>query len=147
MEQAKKNKIRKLGYRVRKKFDQISRKEGGSDSLEGYCARASAILSKLLDENHIDHDLVYGDCHVYIECDGYIVDTTSTQFSEKLGRVTVRSKEKMPKKNWWWWRTSRRFDSVEHLQRWQIGLRWPKEQKVVKKDFKYCGIREKEYIS
>ena len=148
----KKKVIRRLAYRVRDIVQDIvdteyeeAMERGDSEyyncteSLGGMCARASALLSTLLTQAKIKHELAYGDGHVYIECDGYVIDVTATQFGEQYGMTLIRPQFEMQNKELHdtWWRTSKLFKNINHLIRWQKKNSWPEEQMVWAGDFEY----------
>jgi len=116
------------------------------DTLSGYCARASAMLSAELTKRGIGHRLVYSDWgHVHIDCHGYIMDVTATQFGN-LPKVMVRRRETLefickPKEiNTSWWKKSRTFKTMYQLRRWQNKERWPYEQTVNEYDLEYMKL-------
>lgn len=67
------------------------------------------MLSVLLTDNNIEHQLVYSSGYVFITCQNYIVDVTATQFRSDVGAVCMRPKESMQST---WWKVSKVFDSI-----------------------------------
>lgn len=137
-----KSKIRRLAYRVRESVEKIAEDEvdvrdsfNDPETLGGFCARASAMLSALLAANNIEHQLVYSSSgHVFITCQNYIVDVTATQFRSDVGAVCMRPKESMQST---WWKVSKVFDSISDLIIWQTDNNWPWQQSVQDSDLEY----------
>lgn len=123
-----KRKIRRLGYKVRKHFDRIIKEENGLPDHCGYCARSAAVLSDLLIKNGIRHKIAYSAGHVYLECRGYIVDTTATQFGSRAS-VSIRKINSDTMSLYYGiWDTSIRFRTRRHLRKWQKRRGWPSDQ-------------------
>ncbi len=60
--------------------------------LGGWCGHSSILLSHNLREAGLDAKLVSGSCHWFVECQGYLVDITASQFGR--GTICVRDFKK-----------------------------------------------------
>jgi len=112
-------------------------------SLSGYCARASAMLSVELSKRDISHKLIYSNWgHVHVQCCGYIMDVTATQFGN-FPKVMVRRRDTLefickPKDvSVKWWQKSKVFNTPDGLLNWQHREQWPYEQTVNPYDLEY----------
>ena len=141
------NQLRYYAYKVRRAVENMANGERDSNSvsvsdtrkhvLGGLCARASAMLSYEFDRVGIPHQLVYGSAHIYIECEGYVVDITATQFNFKDGRTLIRPLSKMRARSGGWWRSSIKFNTVSDVISWQKDDYWPEEQSIQDSDLEY----------
>lgn len=137
--------IRYRAYKVRAAVEQLATDEYNEHSegfncpstLSGFCARASAMLSWELDRVGISNKIVYSSGHLYIECEGYVVDVTATQFDSKFGRTLIRPQFYMAKWSGCWWRTTKKFNTVRRAMRWQEKNSWPIEQMIQDSDLEY----------
>jgi hypothetical protein len=119
--------VRRLAKKVRNAFEKIAEKENRCRRLSGYCARASFVLSNLMHSRGIEHNIVYGENHVYIKWKGYIVDVTATQFCPELDRIVITKPRRLrlacEKYNRKWafssWRDSKVFNEAHELYSWQ----------------------------
>jgi hypothetical protein len=132
-------------------------------SLRCYCAIASGLLSRVLWEKQIEHEIcmaTYSGSHVFIEVEDHILDVTATQFSEfsKTPILFMHMKEGEP----YWFYYGReteihRFPSVKELIEYQRRTCWPPEQRAFQKgdhrirlqpylEAEFQGRREKQKI-
>jgi len=143
--------IRYLVEKVRKAVEQLACDEDEllddnmncSKTLGGYCARASAMLSYELSKRGIPYKIIHSDWgHIHIQCHGYILDATATQFGN-LPKVMMRKVGALeficvPREvDMKWWQKSNIFKTVEALSNWQCRKDWPLEQSVNYDDLEY----------
>jgi len=101
--------LRSIAWKVRRRCEKYVNKESTyfDSDLSMMCAIASHIIHELLNKKGIDSQLIYGEyivgpgihekCqtftygegHCWVECHGYIVDVTATQF-DAVPKVIVR---------------------------------------------------------
>jgi len=145
------NKLKYLANKTRKAVEKLSRDECGWATLGGYCARSSAMLSDILLALKIPHKLIYSDWgHVYIECEGYVIDATCTQFGSWFPKVMIRSRHTLDfiaKDKINNWRVSKTFANAKELRGWQLKERWPHRQTINLNDLSYlkgvCTVKQK----
>jgi hypothetical protein len=137
--------IRKIAREVRlwaEKIQQNDPEDIYPKDLCGLCAIATAKLHMQLKKNKIKSTIVYGDHHVFLVVDDFVVDVTATQFPNTLRgfgffrapkilivswkklQVSKRRGEISP------WTDTVRFNSVNKLAKWQRKEDWPEEQLV-----------------
>ena len=125
--------LRRGATSVRRWAEKYAKLHDHFDDLCGMCAIASGELWRRL--RLIGGKPVFcyvddgeGDAHVFIECDGYLIDVTATQFEEN--RVVVRRK-----KSAWaqrdWWKATWRCRSITAFKAQQIKDQWPTDQRVL----------------
>ena len=145
MNKRRTDQIRYYAYKVRAAVERLAVDEYNEhaegfncpDTLGGFCARASAILSWELRRVSIPHKIVHSSGHLYIECEGYVVDITATQFDDLYGRTLIRPRAKMRDEDGDWWYTTKRFDTIIQVLRWQEKNLWPMEQRIQESDLDY----------
>ena len=96
--------------------------------LSGMCAIASARLMTLLQQQGLEASVrvwsTAGNGHCYVECAGYLVDVTSSQFGRKP--VEVHALNARPVERYW--RGRHRFETVAELRKYMTRAGWPEEQ-------------------
>ena len=147
-------KVRTLAKIVRKAMEHVAKWEEESGkidclfndavNLNGYCARASALLSIALERAGIEHKITGGAGHIFIKWRNHIVDVTATQFSNNLGKTVICKKETLDKKvsahKRSYWREKVSFDESLNLWDWQDEHDWPECQRTQPYD---CEFLEK----
>lgn len=106
------------------------------DELCGMCARASAQLWRRLRRAGIKAMLGYAErhrnrspCHVFVLCDGLVVDVTATQFGRD--QIVIR-RAGAAKQEAWFWRARHTFSDPIALNDHQVALGWPPEQRAAR---------------
>jgi len=149
-----KRKVRRIAYKVRVAVEWMAKDEdydrpehdmNESDTLSGYCGRASAMLSYELNRARLKHRIAYGCGHMYVIWDEHIIDVTATQFGDYFGKTIVRRPESLKKlcernddaSEFGTWETSKLFDTIHQAREWQIDNDWPDEQMIEEVDFEY----------
>jgi hypothetical protein len=148
MKLTKQQRLIRIASNVRK-WAEKARPRNRPKNLEFMCGRASGELFKRLAAAGFNPTIVIGACHAFIECDGYVLDVTATQFNHwnfleavhtdcglphrepyKAVEVVTRRKAKkdplwMPERKW----PAKRFTNLkaalayQKKQGWSIGQR------------------------
>jgi hypothetical protein len=143
--------IRRLAYRARNAVETLAKFEDQRGiigmncqySLAGYCARASTVLSELMNLYGFKNVICYGEEHVYVEWKNHIIDITATQFSNKFGKTMVRTPKSLKafckqtnnvSEQNWNWENRISFYCAQSFINWQIEEEWPEEQTANLKD-------------
>lgn len=120
-----KRKIAHIARDVRSVLDRAVRSFGGRDAhghrqarhLGGLCGLASVFLFDRLTEEGFRPQLVMGDGHYFIECHGWLVDVTATQFGQPS--VVVLDYQRVQRyirdevRAMFWWNARKLYPSVE----------------------------------
>ena len=107
------------------------------DDLAGLCGKSAARLNKLLEINNIKSEIWANDNHVFNYIDGFIIDTTATQFNNvNLQKVEIRPAEKACKFNYW--HVYYKFQSAEELEFWMEYTNWTMWQRARKDEYLPC---------
>lgn len=99
--------LHRIATEVRARVSDAAMRRGGElwgywdSSLGGLCGVASDLLVRELRVHGIDSTLVFGEflfsdrchggAHCWVECDGYAIDITATQFGEQFPPVWITS--------------------------------------------------------
>lgn len=129
-------KLRRIGKIARRKSEEIADElswEYISKDLCGFCARGSAILFNELKKRNYEPKIIEGDGHFYIECNGYIIDITATQFGD-FSKVVVRKKLSTYMKNLGYWNVLNKYNSIEAARKQQRSDGWTIEQTITWSD-------------
>jgi hypothetical protein len=96
------SKLIPIAKTARKKIEKLAYIEGGHSDLAGYCGIAARYIELVANKNNIEVEFVAGQFnsyvrtidvyrqhsgHCWLECDGYIVDITATQFKDVVSKV------------------------------------------------------------
>ena len=126
--------LRAIAQQVRSWAESYAHKNDGFTirDLTGMCAIASGELWRRL---HIQGQKAticmyddFGDSHVFVLYNGYLIDLTATQFG-KYPKVIVRKTTNRE----YFWRVDYRFPTVFCLRRKQKKQGWPTEQMALDK--------------
>lgn len=102
-----------------------------SNDLNGWCAIASAHLSRLLAQDGIEHRICLAEscegCHVFVTVGDYIVDVTATQFSEYQNEPVLLAHSRQLEHNWFHDPVLFFYDA-DSLRKHQLATGWPKNQ-------------------
>jgi hypothetical protein len=124
--------IRLIATRVRRWAEKYAEENNHYNDLCGMCAIASGELWRELRREGGNPILCLKDdgpgAHVFVECSGYLVDITATQFEEN--RVVVRRKE-LAWKQRDWWQPTWKCKFITEFRAHQRKDGWPKEQRVL----------------
>ena len=110
---------------------QNNKREYHSEDLVGWCAIASAQLSRRFVVEEIPHRICMCEddigCHVFLIVDDHVVDVTATQFIayEKEPVVIIHEREASA---CWYYQISREFQTPSELRRYQQKVGWPSDQ-------------------
>lgn len=129
-------KLRNIGKIARRKSEEIvNEMEYGLifEGLCGFCARGSAILFNELKKRGYEAKIVEGDGHFYVECEGYIIDVTATQFGP-FSTVVVRKSLSVSMQSMGYWKPYKKYNSIESARRQQRNDGWPIEQTITWSD-------------
>lgn len=100
-------------------------------NLNGWCAIASAELSRRLAADGYHHEIMLSECedgcHVFVVVDDYIVDVTATQFGPFID-VPVVFQHHKELQQYWFYQPVRWFESAEVLRKYQRREGWPRDQ-------------------
>lgn len=124
-------KLHRIARSARYWAEQEAKKDNFYPDLTAFCARGAAELFRRLKSVGLKPRLVETrrpyEAHIYVQCCGYIIDTTASQFGEP--KVIVRRKGvKKHEDAWYWTSIWKTFTSVGALQKNQKRTRWPEEQ-------------------
>lgn len=129
--------VRALAKIVRKAIEHIAQYEANegtndmndAETLGGYCARASALLSCALERADIEHVITGGNGHIFIKWKRKVVDITATQFSDKVGKTVICNKDALKQKVKTsmhpFWHEKVKFRNRHALWEWQVAHCWP----------------------
>lgn len=100
-------------------------------NLNGWCAIASAQLSREFSQNDIKHEIHMSETdmgnHVYVIVDDHVVDVTATQFSEfKNENIVILHHREADL--YWFWRSAYVFQTANELRKHQRKTGWPIDQ-------------------
>jgi len=108
-----------------------NKREYPTKDLNGWCAIASAQLSRRLSREGVDHMLCIAEaghgCHVFVIVEDHIVDVTATQFMEFERHPVVILHEREAALHWYH-RVSQVFTKPGDLRKYQRKQGWPAEQ-------------------
>lgn len=135
-------KVRAIAKMARKAMEHLAKWEethadfvedwNDRETLGGYCARASAMLSMALERAGIKHTIIASHGHVFIKWRKNIVDITATQFSKKVGKTVICTRESLNKKvdvhKRSYWNEKYRFQNRIDLWTHQQTYEWPDSQ-------------------
>ena len=146
MNALKRKQVVKLARIARKTAEKIAKEENLPNKLNGMCARASAILFRLLKSKGFTPSICFGHCHCFIEIEDLVVDVTASQFG--YGRIMIVSRAKIltvlnPKhqhafisnNSHWSYSTLHKYKSIRSAKAHQGRWSWPPEQTIGKEDF------------
>ena len=125
--------VRDIAESVRDWAEELDAKVPFTDKgdLCGYCAIASAEISKRLTKAGIKHEIRMqnGDLgsHVFVAVDDHVVDVTATQFSE-FANTPVLILHERECDQYWFYKHTEVFDSHVRLRKHQAKHRWPSHQ-------------------
>ena len=113
---------------ARRRAERLAKARDSDGDLCGLCGIASAYLASLLRARGLEAEVVVwsSSCegHCYVECGGYLVDVTSTQFGrQKVELHPLAGKPKEP-----YWQGRRRFATTQALRTYLRRAGWPDEQ-------------------
>lgn len=99
--------------------------------LNGFCAIASAELSRRLMHEGIPHEIHMSSSedgsHVYVVIDDVVYDVTATQFPQYKDTKVLIKHTREAEVNWFH-QVEEIFRNAEELRNYQIRARWPKDQ-------------------
>jgi len=108
-----------------------NRRDSPTNDLNGWCAIASAQLSRELNRENIKHKICVANdgwgSHVFVMVEDHVVDVTATQFHpfRKSSVLLVHHKEVSDLE---YYRIDMTFDSADELRKWQKKVKWPAGQ-------------------
>ena len=124
--------IRTLARKTRSWVEvEDNRRNHQSEGLNGWCAIASAQLSRELALAGIRHEICMAESgmgsHVFLLVDDHVVDITATQFSE-FSREPLVIKHHKEAEVYWFYTIDQLFTSAKELRKYQRQAGWPGRQ-------------------
>lgn len=97
--------------------------------LGGMCAICSVELADRLKKVGFSPNIAKNDTHVFVLCDGYLIDITATQFGQKR-KVTIKKHTRIESQLYWETNEVIEYTSFENASK--IFKDWPKSQQPAK---------------
>lgn len=113
--------------------DKSSKKWHGQwdSALTGMCAVASYDLFIRLKSAGFKPEYILGDCHAFIICNGYLIDTTATQFNISAKKIEIRRWTKKIAERYNFWCPQKKYTTIRGIHQYfkdDNNDNWPLEQ-------------------